>query len=43
MYKYKALSSPRCVRMLQLDEIKDGFRSSIFYALEKVDLNELYL
>ena len=43
MYKYKALSSPRSVRMLRLDEVKGGFRSPIFCTLEEVDLDELHL
>ena len=43
MYKYKALSSPRSVRMLRLDEVKGGFRSRIFCTLEEVDLDELHL
>lgn len=43
MYKYKALSSSRSVRMLRLDEVKGGFRSPIFCTLEEVDLDELHL
>jgi hypothetical protein len=43
MYKYKALSSPRSVRMLRLDKVKGGFRSPIFCTLEEVDLDELHL
>jgi hypothetical protein len=40
VYKYKALSSPRSVRMLRLDEAKGSFRSPISCTLEEVDLDD---
>jgi len=43
MYEYRALSSPRSIRMLRLEKTLGGFRLPIFCSLEEVHLDELDL